>query len=115
MGQDTAQETRWRNACRNLLKISARDYAGEYQQYQTVREIFYQELSTAFARSLRRRLDHLSQETFENKTAVASYVNDQLRGLGLAMAILCPRTDRPARLVVDRENDPSGYMNSKIS
>jgi hypothetical protein len=115
MAQESPEEARWRITFRALLKEAPQDYSRRYHQFGMLRETFYGELARLLAPALREYLRTQPQDTVDAKTTLATRLNEELRNIGLA--ILCPRTGRPATLAVYSGKDDAtgrGYFGLEV-
>jgi hypothetical protein len=111
MVQESEEEARWRTTFGELLKDAPADYSRRYQQFGILREAFYEQLGRLLAPALRDYLRSQPQDTLDAKTMLANRLNEDLRRIGLA--ILCPRTGKPAMLAVSSGKDDAtgrGYF-----
>jgi len=75
------------------------DYAARYKELQELSHEFRTEVARQLGPAMNAHLKKMPQDSYAEKQALASWVNGQLRALGLA--IKCPKTGRPANLVAD--------------
>lgn len=76
--------------CRRLGAIAA------------LRAAFHKEMATALEPSLNSFAQHQPHDSIEDRNALASRINGDLRAIGLTLK--CPRTQRPGLLVIDRKD-----------
>lgn len=68
-----------------------------------IRDAFHSQVAISMQDTLNQYITEQPQETFEDKDHVAVLVNSTLRSVGLT--IECPKTGRPALLVVDTQDE----------
>jgi len=107
MSQEDRSERRWREAFTAILKDTPTDYSRRHEQMTAIRQSFYRQLAIALAQPLRDYLVSLPQETYEQKSHLARWLNEQLNSVGLA--VLCHRTYRPATLIAESDSTGKGY------
>jgi len=66
---------------------------------KSLRTILQEEIAAAIQAPINEKLRASSQDSYAEKQAISSWVNSELRDLGLA--VKCPKTGRPANLVAD--------------
>ena len=93
------QQRAWRNAFETLIEGLPEKYLGFASAAQKLENALRTELAAAIQPRLNVHIRSLPHETYAEKQTVASWVNDELRQLGLA--IRCPRTGQPAILIAD--------------
>ena len=81
------------------------DYTAKLAALRTLRTAFHEELAAAFDPVLNQYVRSEPQHTAEDCSDLASLINEHARLLGLSLR--CPRSGRPATLVVDREGKGS--------
>ena len=84
---------------RGVLADLPEDYPVYFKAASELRHHFHTELAAGLQTRLNRHLQGMAQETYDEKRALATWVNEQLRSLGLA--IKCPKTGRPGSLLAD--------------
>jgi hypothetical protein len=80
-------------------EVSPRLYKSAAASARELVALTKQEIAHRLAPLLNKHLHGLKQDTYTEKQAIASWVNSELRSLGLA--IRCPKTGRPAILIAD--------------
>jgi hypothetical protein len=92
----------WETATQALLDSLPRDYERLTSSFVEFDRQFRAALSRRLEEALNNEVVAMPCTTYDNKRAVARWVNAQLRRFGLAL--VCPKTKRPAVLLAD----PSG-------
>lgn len=82
-----------------LLSGCSTEYAARYSRLHELSHEFRSEVARQLQPTLNSELQKMPQDSYAEKQALASWVNGQLRELGLA--VKCPKTGRPANLVAD--------------
>lgn len=82
-----------------LFSETSDDFAAQQAHSHCVRQALFTAMGEALQRSLNEHLSRQPQSSMDDRRALAAEVNRCLRSLSLA--IKCPRTGRPAILVVD--------------
>lgn len=104
---DKSKELKWSSAIRDVLSELPVNYEESHRLLSAFRSVVLDEMAATLQPRLTKHLSQIPQETYVQKQAVASWVNHELRSLGLA--IRCPKTGKPAILVADlRGDDDSG-------
>lgn len=80
------------------------DYASLKARLDAENAAFRGKLAAELAPALNARIQEMPHETYEQKKALANWVNEQLDSLGLA--VKCPKTQLPARLHGDTGSWP---------
>jgi hypothetical protein len=99
-------ESEWRRLTQQLLATLPRDYQSCRRTLAALSHAFRNELAEAFEGHLNTYIQTLPQQTYQERKVIASFVNEELRELGLA--IKCPRSGRPAILIADVKNSTDG-------
>lgn len=102
----------WRSVVRATLKGDARSYEELQKLASTMKQVFQEELASAIGPSLGERVANAPQETLSQRRDLASWCNRELKELGLA--IRCPRTSRPAIIISDAREGPSGRYRLQV-
>ena len=102
------QKQAWQKVFSTLLDRLPTDYTAAYPQLLELRSIFHHELASCMQARLNEHLTKLELDSYQQKQGIATWVNQQLREVGLA--IRDPKTGRPATLVADTRdaNDELG-------
>jgi hypothetical protein len=74
-------------------------YAERYLALTEIRHVFLQVLAENLQNCLNEHLKSIPEDTLAEKQALATWVNEQLRSLGLA--VRCPKTNLPGILTAD--------------
>lgn len=86
-----------------VLSALASGLPADYEEFtaaaRALGRCFHCELATAMQPRLNSHLRTLPSDTYAEKQYIATWVNEQLRELGLA--IRCPKTGKPANLIAD--------------
>jgi hypothetical protein len=102
VAQDSPEESKWRNTFRTLMDETPTSYPSRYQQLAAMSDVFHEELARQVGNSLNPFL--ASQPEPMLNQAMADQVGRQLSQIHLAPR--CPRSGRPARLVIDSIDSP---------
>ncbi|MDP9175806.1 MAG: hypothetical protein M3O30_18350 [Planctomycetota bacterium] len=97
MVHESEFQTRVRECIRELLMPAAGPRAAMRAKLRQARDIFYDEMIRTVEKPLLDELQGLPQANFSSKKELSYWLSAELTRLGLA--IRCPRTDIPARLV----------------
>ncbi|MFN0007210.1 MAG: hypothetical protein ACKVXR_04820 [Planctomycetota bacterium] len=89
------------------------DLDAELSSSGQARRLFLQELADRVAPALNERLLRTSQETYEEKKALARWVNKTLRELDLAVE--CPRTGMPAAIATYSSQSHKGSFQLQVT
>ena len=92
----TAEQQR---AIESLFSNLPESFAERHAAMQSFRRAFYAELAKALEPALNAHAKAQPLETYEERSALASWINQTLRQMGLTL--ICPRTNRPAILISD--------------
>jgi hypothetical protein len=98
-GTSTNLSLKQQRAVESLFVNLPDSYAERYAMMQSLRRSFYAELAKQLEPALNAYAQSQPQETWEERAALASWINRTLRQTGLAL--ICPRTNRPAILISD--------------
>jgi hypothetical protein len=98
-GMGDSSDESWRRALRKRLQSLPIDFVEAAKTASAIRECFHEELASVLGPRLNECLRNLPQDTHREKQGVASFCNSSVHGIGLR--VKCPRTNRPALLVVD--------------
>lgn len=90
-----------RTVLRSLMANLPAEYRGARDRLRQLSDIFHDELAAAFQPILQAKLASMPDDSLEDKRAVATWANGEVRHLGLAFRA---PTGAPARLVVDYTN-----------
>jgi hypothetical protein len=93
------ESTQSRTAVEISLDKLPADYSACFAKLVKANHAFRGQVAVALQSRLNKHLHALPSESYAEKQAIASWVNGQLRDLGLA--IKCPKTGRPGNLVAD--------------
>jgi hypothetical protein len=99
---DQSKQLEWIEQTRAFLESLPTDYASSYPAITALRHAFHAELAKSLESRFNEKINSMRQDTYEEKHALATWANRELRLLGLA--IKCPKTARPAILVVDNQD-----------
>ncbi len=101
MGGDASEEdqTDWRDRLRRTLRAAPSDYAGRRAALLDASHFVRAEIAAALEPALNAHLRTLPHDAYEEKRALATWVNRELHEIGLT--IRCPKTGRPSILVAD--------------
>lgn len=94
--------------CKDLIGELPADYLKAAGAAMRMRHTFHRQLSAEIESRLNRYLKSQPQESLEEKRELASWVNAQLRHLGLT--IRCPKTGNPATLIADFKNSQESHI-----
>jgi hypothetical protein len=94
-----SQNDGWRTPKGERLRDLPFEYAECYRALVELSHDFRQEVADVLQPRLNRQLQTMAQDTYEEKRLLASWVNNELHQIGLA--IKCPKTGKPATLVAD--------------
>jgi anti-sigma factor RsiW len=89
-------------ALESLLANLPGDYARRYAAIAQIRHAFHRHIASLLEEALNEQVTGMPQDTIEERKALTSWINAQVREIGLA--VKCPVTKRPAALIVDRQN-----------
>jgi hypothetical protein len=90
----------WRSTVRSVMACLPTGYADAGPAASAMRRIFHEELAAALEPRLNAHLKTMAHDTYADKKALASWVNNELHYVQ-GLTIRCPRTDLPAILVTD--------------
>lgn len=93
------EQSDWRASLRDSLRSAPSDYEGRRAVLSDVSHAVRGEVAEALQATLNAHLRTMAHETYQEKQAIATWVNRELHELGLT--IRCPRTGRPSILVAD--------------
>lgn len=82
-----------------LEKPADADYDRLIVELRELSELTRQEMAERLAPALTQRVKSMRQLTYEDKQRVATWINNEIRPLGLA--VKCPATGQPGILIVD--------------
>lgn len=106
LGERATDSEGVRNAAAAALEMAItalpRDYASRRNSLGQLHDAIRTEIAIALQPSLNEHLKTMPHETYEDKKALAIWVNAQLRGLGLA--VKDPKSGKPSSLLGDRGN-----------
>ena len=97
--QEDVQQRAWRKVFGTLVASLPADYPGFTATAAEMDRCLRSEVAAALQSRLNAHLLSFPHETYAEKQEIASWVNEELRRLGLA--IRCPKTGEPAILVAD--------------
>src|SRR5665213_3834754 len=89
----------WRERTHLVMEALPDDCVACHARIEELSAAFRWEIAEAMQRRLNAHLKTLPHETFEERKLIASFVNMELRELGLT--IRCPKTGKPAILIAD--------------
>lgn len=99
-GEAAGDQEPWQAAIRQRLFASLpEEFAGRYKLVTRINHAFRAELAATLQGSLNDHLAAMPQDSLAEKQALASWVNEHLRLLGLA--VRCPKTGLPGTLLAD--------------
>jgi hypothetical protein len=98
-GNVTNLTTEQQGAIESVFANLPDSYAERYAMMQSLRRSFYGELAKQLQPALNAYAKIQPKETWEERSALASWINQTLRQMGLVL--VCPRTNRPAILISD--------------
>jgi hypothetical protein len=98
-GAGTKLSPEQQRAVESLFTNLPAPYAERYAMMQSLRHSFYAELAKQLEPALNAYAKTQPQETWEERSTLASWINQTLRQSGLAL--VCPRTNRAAILISD--------------
>jgi hypothetical protein len=101
-GEESGIEPNRQASLELLLTDLPGDYTARYAAIQAIRHAFHREIAVALEPAINERVSQMPQDTPEERQNLASWINEQLRQIGLAAK--CPVTGRPASIVVDRQD-----------
>lgn len=102
VAQDSPEESKWRNTFRSLMDDTPTSYQSRYEQFVLMGDVFFEELGLRLERPLNQYL--ASQPEPMLNQAMADQLGRQLAQIHLAPR--CPRSGRPAKLVIDSTSSP---------
>lgn len=103
-------DSRLREAARLMMQDLPDEFGQLCDRLRVARRIFHEELGRALASPLTEEAGKRPQDELHEKRTLASWLNDLVRSLGLA--IECPKTGKPSTLIADwrdGEQDASRY------
>jgi hypothetical protein len=92
-------DTKRQKVIESLFDGLPADFSARLASLQAIRKTFYAELATQFQPALNEFARTQPQLTQDDCSDLATSINQMIRHLGLAL--VCPRTNVPATLVVD--------------
>ncbi len=95
-------------ALKGFFESLPSDYASTAMQATELRHVFHEQLAAAIQPRLNDHLQRQPQKSLEEKQALASWVNAELRHLGLTMR--CPQTSQPATLIADYKTAEEAHV-----
>jgi hypothetical protein len=105
---DSSKEQRRRLAIRALLEDLPSEYADRHADLTAISHIFHEELARSLQPGLAEDAQRLQTMNFNQRRKWVSDHNEDLRKLHLAFS--CPRTKRPAILVVDAKDSEHEHL-----
>lgn len=93
-------------AIQSLFQDLPTGFSARHEAIGSIRDAFHIELAHAMEDALNRHLEGMLHDSVDEKRATASYVNEVLRSVGLAIKSKEPLS-RPATLVADVKPDSS--------
>lgn len=93
------EATRWRATIRGLIAALPEDFPSRQASMRALHTILHEELAVGLQASLDRHFKDEVPDGLDERRDFATSLNELLRAVGLAFE--CPRTRKPAILVVD--------------
>jgi hypothetical protein len=94
------QSSAWKEATEALLKSLPESYAPLTAKLHEADCSFREAVGKRLEDALNRQVAEMPQASYDDKRALAKWVNAELRRF--ALALICPKTGRPAALVADK-------------
>ncbi len=96
---ETGDQSDWHDKLRQFLRASSSKYADRRAVLLQIRHTIQSDIAEALQPAMNEHLRSAPHETYEEKQALATWVNRELHEIGLT--IRCPKTGWPSILVAD--------------
>ena len=112
VSSESNKEKRWTKEIGKLFASLPKDYPQARKAVGELSHSFHRGLADAIGPGFNAHLQTMPHDTYEEKQAISSWCNHELRNLRLA--IRCPRTHRPAILLADLRGHDDGASRFRL-